>query len=364
MSGKLIAGTAQAKITPTDSQFLFGYPHAKRYSTGVHDPLWASALYLSDGSTKIMFVANDIISIPKDLAGRVRKRIEDETSIPVCNIMITATHTHSGPITVDYLSNEADPIVPKADAEYLRLMEDAICNAAVTAYKSARPAEVGLAIADATGIGTNRRDPSGPADLNVPVLAARDAQSKKIMAVMLVCNMHPTVLHEDSTLVSGDFPGLARLYLQKKLSRDCIVLHHTGPEGNQSPRHVTKGNIFEEANRLGEILGQAVEKALAKIEFSDNLKLSAVQSFVELPPRRFCSVQKAQIRLDKALAKLESLRKSSAAPAEIRTAECDWFGAEETLTLAKAAADGKLKRFQRLCMPAEVQVFARLPWPP
>ena len=170
------------------------------------------------------------------------------------------------------------------------------------------------------------------------------------------------VLHEDSTLVSGDFPGLARLYLQKKLSRDCVVLHHTGPEGNQSPRHVTKANTFDEAGRLGEILGKAVEEALAGIEFIDKVKLAVTQSFVELVPRKFGSVQEAQVRLDKAVAKLEHLGKSSAAKAEIRTAECDWFGAEETLTLAKAAADTRLDKFKRLCMPAELQVFAVGEW--
>jgi len=72
MSEKLMSGAAQAKITPIDSQFLFGYPHVERYSTGVHDDLWSSSLYLSDGPTKLMFIVNDIIFIPKDLAGRVR----------------------------------------------------------------------------------------------------------------------------------------------------------------------------------------------------------------------------------------------------------------------------------------------------
>ena len=49
MAGKLTGGAAAVEITPKDSQFLYGYPHVERYSTGVHDPLWTSALYLSDG---------------------------------------------------------------------------------------------------------------------------------------------------------------------------------------------------------------------------------------------------------------------------------------------------------------------------
>ena len=39
------AGAAQVDVTPDSPQFLYGYPHCERISTGVHDPLLASALY-------------------------------------------------------------------------------------------------------------------------------------------------------------------------------------------------------------------------------------------------------------------------------------------------------------------------------
>ncbi|MCK4601456.1 MAG: neutral/alkaline non-lysosomal ceramidase N-terminal domain-containing protein, partial [Phycisphaerae bacterium] len=109
----LIAGAASADISPKDSQFLYGYPHVERYGTGVHDPLLSSALYLSDSRVAAMFIADDIIFITEAIARRVRRRIEEATSIPAGNIMVTATHTHSGPMTVDCLSCEADPVVPK-----------------------------------------------------------------------------------------------------------------------------------------------------------------------------------------------------------------------------------------------------------
>ncbi len=66
----LYAGAAVADITPTDSQFLFGYPHVARYSTGVNDPLLSTALYLSDGVTQAIFVANDAIFVPRESARR------------------------------------------------------------------------------------------------------------------------------------------------------------------------------------------------------------------------------------------------------------------------------------------------------
>ena len=238
-----------------------------------------------------MFIANDIVFVGKDNVANARKRINEQTGIAAEHIMLTATHTHSGPHTVDYISNHADPSVPKADQNYVQFMEDCIVESAVNAHKNAQPAKLGLAIADDTGVGTNRRDPSGPADHNVPVLMVRSYDDKNI-ACMLVCSMHPTVMHEDSTLISGDFPGLSRIYLQENvLGKDCAVLHHTGPAGNQSPRHVTKANTFEEADRLGKILGKAVEKAIDQIDFKDNVDLAAkVKLIDDLPKKVFPSV--------------------------------------------------------------------------
>ena len=97
MSSSLTAGVSVVDISPKDSQFLFGYPHVERMSEGVHDPLLSAALYLSDGKTQVMFVTNDNIFVPTDLAARARKRIEDATGLAAGNIMLTATHTHSAP---------------------------------------------------------------------------------------------------------------------------------------------------------------------------------------------------------------------------------------------------------------------------
>ncbi len=364
MAETLIAGSAQIDISPGDSQFLFGYPHVKRYSTGIHDPLLSSALYISDGKTQAMFIANDIIFVSKTIVQNARKRIEKTTNVPTANIMITATHTHSGPITVDYISNEADPAVPKVDKNYVSFMEDSIVKAAQKAFSQAKPAKIGLEIADDTGVGTNRRNPSGPADHNVGVLLVKNAQNDNNIACMLVCSMHPTVLHEDSPLVSGDFPSLSRIYLQENaLGKDCPVLHHTGPCGNQSPRHVTKANTFEEAKRLGEILAKAVEKTLPKMSFTDKIQIEVKQKFLDdLPRRDFPTAAQAKIELDKAIEKLQTLRNKNAPKQQTRTAECDLFGAEETLTLAKAAEDRRLKKAYQISLPAEIQIIRIGDW--
>lgn len=355
---ELRAGAAQIDITPLDSQFLFGYPHVERYSTGVHDPLYSSALAIANGAKTVIFVANDVIFVDKRLVASARERIEREIGVPVSDIMITATHTHSGPLTVDHLSNKDDPTVPKADPAYRRRLEDGIVEAAVEAVGSLTSAEIGFAIADATGIGTNRRDPQGPADLTVPVLLARSNENGASIGCMVICSMHPTVLHEDSTLVSGDFPAMARRYLRRSLlGEKCPFIYHTGSEGNQSPRHVTRGNTFEEAERLGGILGRAVERAAATATYLGELSLSSEQRFVELPKKGFPHPAGAERRLGEVLRRFHSLKESGTSAAEVRTAECDWFGAEETVTLARAVRGGEIQSYYAGCMPAEIQVI-------
>ncbi|MBN2580348.1 MAG: neutral/alkaline non-lysosomal ceramidase N-terminal domain-containing protein [Pirellulales bacterium] len=358
MIHSLMAGAAAVDVTPTGRQFLFGYPHVPRDSTGVHDPLWSSALFLSDGRTPLLLVANDVIYISRETARRVREGIHEQTGIPPAQMMITATHTHSGPMTVDQVSNEADPAVPKTDPRYVAQLEEGIVRAAVEAYRGARPAALGLATADGACVGGNRHDPAGPSDPEVPLLAIRDNSDGCLMALMVVCSMHPTVLHEDSTLVSADFPGMTRQYLQERvLGNDCPVLFHTGPCGNQSPRHVTQSNTFDEAARLGRLLGESIIQSLANLEEVSDVQLGCAQATVDLPIRTMPSVAEAQSQLEAAARRLDALRRSGADRREVRTAECDWYGAEESLGLARAAASGRLSERIASLMPAEITLM-------
>jgi len=356
-------GAACRDVTPTDSQFLYGYPHVERMSTGVNDPLLASAMYLEDGLRQAIFVAIDIIWLTKGQVAEARKGIAEATGVPVDHIMITATHTHSGPITFELLSTVEDPIVPGPDPTYLGVLIQGIIQAAIDAYRSAQPAEIGLAVAIAPGIGTNRHDPAGPSMPEVPVLVARSLQDQSVISVMCVCSMHPTVLHEDSTLISGDFPAFARQYLQTDvLDAKCPVVYHIGAAGNQSPRHVTRANTFEEAKRLGTILGKAMESALNQVEFISDWTLRLENASIELPVRSIPPLQQAEDDLRQARDVLDRLRQSGAPRAEVRTAECDWFGAEETLTLSRAQKEGRLREVVQTCLPAEVQLIGVGPW--
>jgi len=353
------AGAAAVEITPAGRPYLCGYPYVERFAEGVHDPLLASALCISDDQLTVVFVACDLLNLPTPLAAAARERIGTALGIPAAHVMVTATHTHCGPLMVHMVTNDADPNVPRPDPAYRAQVEDAIVQAAIESHRAQRPARLTAAIADATGLGSNRRDPHGPRIARLPVLAARAQDTDELVAVMCVCAMHPTVLHEDWRQISGDFPGLARRWLQRHaVGPRCPIVYHMGASGNQSPRHVVRANTIEEAARLGEVLGREIAAAVDRAAPLTRDGLACTAEFVTLPTRSFPETAEAERRVTEAEAKWRSLRDAGAARAAVRTAEVDWFGSRKALALARAAADGRLTYAARERMPAEIQVLA------
>ncbi len=360
----LLAGAGVADITPLDPQYLFGYPHVERTSTGVHDPLLSSALYLFDGRTPLLFVANDIIFVGKATAGRVRQRIEAETGVPAANILVSATHTHSGPSTVDYISLADDSFVPRVDTRYLQRFEDGIVAAAVEAVQRAQPAEAGLAIADGAGVGTNRRDTTGPADPQVPVLLARSAANGTPIACMLVCSMHPTVLRETSTVVSGDFPGMARRLLAGASAGGGLpsaAPYRSGGQPEPAPCAARQhGGGSSAVGRDAWPLCRRCDRQRSPLIHLSIWTRSGRWLISHAGPSRPWPTPSAS-----SSARRRSWRicgRWVRPRQEVRGAEVDWFGAEETVRLARLAAEGGLADAYQSCLPAEVQAFKLGPW--
>ncbi len=359
----LKAGAATVIITPEESHFLFGYPFIERMSTGTHDDLLSSALYLTDGKKHILFISNDVIYINKESTARIRNGISEKTGIPASGILIAATHTHSAPVTVDLAISANDPIVPKVDKNYLGFMEESTVRAACQAVENAVSAEIAVVVGDATGAGTNRHNPEWAKDTDVPAMFVKN-KNNDFIGCMLVCNMHPTILHEDSTLYSGDFPHFVRETLRKEvLGNDCSVVYFTGTAGNQSPRHVTKSNTFDEAKRIGQIVANSIiSKMTETVSFTSDISILISQKFIDLPKRTFPSVGWAEEHRNKTKRYFEELKINSKNLREIRTAEVNWFGSEELLYLSKLAQDNKLEKAYGSSLPAEIQTIKVGEW--
>lgn len=355
----LLAGCAARDISPKKPAFLAGYPHVPRTSTGIHDPLLASALYLKDRGAELLLIGADILYISQRSTEICRGAISRTTGIPSAHILISASHTHSGPVTSDELAWLGDPVVPPPDPEYLELFHRGIIEAAVAARGAAVPSRLAVTSAVAAGVGGNRIDPEGPFDPDVGLLALRRESDGGLLAVDLIYGMHPTVLHEDSTLVSADFPHFTRLEIAEAFP-SVTTVYHNGPCGNLSPRYHVSGQTFAEAERLGRRLGAAVVRSLRELEEADfrpAAPLAALQRKADLVPSRFPPVAEAEARLSASREHYEELRRRGAAHGPVRTAECEVFGAEMALALARAQESGEVARRQADYGRAEVQVF-------
>jgi neutral ceramidase len=355
---KLKAGAAIVEVTPQKPMFLHGYPHVARISEGTHDPLFASALILDNGEIQIGFCAVDLIFISREIAKQVRERIQKATGIPGQNLMLSASHTHSGPVIFSDIFY--DPVVPMADPEYISYLEDKLVEAYLEAFQNKKTSKIGIFTVDGSGVGGNRRNKTATIDPEVPVMVVKESASDQILALSTVYCMHPTVLHEDSKLYSADFPGYTREYIRKELGKEVILLYHTGPSGNQSPRHFIKSNTFDEAERLGFLLGKRIVEGVKQLKndyFKDWINLTSCQSHVKLPKKNFMSLEEAIEKEAEARKIWDKLQEQKAHVSEIRTAEVDWFGAEENKQLAKMAANGELDQVYQSVLPAELNVM-------
>jgi hypothetical protein len=189
------------------------------------------------------------------------------------------------------------------------------------------------------------------------LLVVRRAADHAALAVLSVYGMHPTVLHEDSTLFSGDFIAFARARIEESFPATGVV-YLNGVCGNQSPRRAVTAQTFSEARRIGSALGERMAEAVGAVAgFSADLPVAALISRVDLEGKVFPSVSEAELNLAAARKRYSDLQAAGADRAVIRTAECTVFGAEEVLTLANAELSGEAAAVRERYRSAEVQML-------
>ncbi len=251
-AGTLQAGAAKVDITPAQDAFPF-YGHVNY--TGVHDPLYARAVVLSDGTKKVAFVVLDegFVPEPQQTLAMVSKASE----IPESNIILAATHTHS-----TLLSNyfgEASPILKKqithiqqgavtALQQAMNTMQDAtVAFGRTKAYVNTNNGEMAQS--------KDGYDPDGVSDKTLDVVKISDRHNKNI-ALLVNYASHAEVMFKSITKdggaeITGDLPGVTANYLEQAPSGAPVVLYTAGSEGDQLPlfksvqRSPLLGNVDE-----------------------------------------------------------------------------------------------------------------------
>ena len=93
---KLCLGVGREIITPPVGSNLYGYS-PDIISKSINDDLQATAFFFAQGEKRALMISITVCEIQTKLCNDIRKLLEEKTGIPSENIMLCATHTHSGP---------------------------------------------------------------------------------------------------------------------------------------------------------------------------------------------------------------------------------------------------------------------------
>ncbi len=162
-SEPLQAGAAEVDITAPVGYRMAGY-FDERVATGVHDPLQAKAIVLRQGQTQIALVCCDLIGLSLNVSTNARALASRQTGIPVSNIVISATHSHTGPLFDDVRqsrSQEAAAAKASADPQekfdYPAWLVPRLAQVIAAAQANLRPVHLQAGVARQERLTFNRR---------------------------------------------------------------------------------------------------------------------------------------------------------------------------------------------------------------
>ncbi len=285
----LRAGAGQADITPPQmGYFLGGWTRADRVARGQSTRLFANALVLQRGPTKMALVAAELFAIPAGLQEDVARKVAD-LGFDKTTVLLAASHTHSGPggfannptynTAAPSTETATDPLSferlldPKpADPQLYTFLVDQIAQAIRRADGDQAPAEAAWGQSQLLGVTQNRSieahladhgirlpygkgspamDPDGPNHTigpEVDVLrvdkVVRHGHKLRRYPIGAYSNFadHGTVVHSENEVYSGDHHAMAwREFVDKvrkasDVSRfqTVVNVYPNGAEGDQT----------------------------------------------------------------------------------------------------------------------------------
>lgn len=328
---RLMVGAVEIDITPPIGVPMAGYAARQGSSEGIHDPLKAQAVYLKCVSNELLLITCDLIGFDLNITEKIRDDIFNELGIPQGNVMITCSHTHSGPqgFTPD------EPIhMGLEDAGLVEFTRRKLLGAAKWAVSKREFTRLSLGEINLTGIGKNRNNPEdGPQDTQLSVLRFDDDNGNPI-AVVFNYACHPTVMGYDNLQISADFPGAARKVLNNQFP-SCVFVFTNGASGDISTRFTRRSQSFSEVDRLGTLLAGGVLQAMLNPEVVEVEAVAAKVIDVELPIRSLPQITEINATIEKLQKKLGTLREESIAPGIIRKVVTQLEGAEAQLIMVE-----------------------------
>jgi neutral ceramidase len=216
--GNFRGGAAEINITPPIGVSLCGFGGRKGPADNIFDDLYARALVIEEGEVSVCIVTSDVISFAPDLVQRIRDMVARDTGIRGSNLVLSASHSHSGPTVMSFRS------MGSRDQNY----EDMLCRKVLSVVRMAqdRVEDVSLSTGRApVEIAHNRREfrkgkmylghnPGGPQAPWVDVLRI-DRADGSTLGLLYATAAHPVNLR--GLDFSAEFPGYAAKFLKENI---------------------------------------------------------------------------------------------------------------------------------------------------
>ncbi len=305
---KLKAGFARVNINPPMGIPIRGY-FKVRLADGVLDDLEINALALECDDVKALLICLDHCGIEQNLCSDYRKSASDATGVPMENIIISQTHTHTGPALE---RNSEDALIK----EYTDFVGKRITDVAQFAVADLKDAKMGYGKGSAPNVafvrryvmkdgsvktnpGVNNPDivrPIGDTDESVNVLRF-DREGAETIVYVNFAN-HPDVV--GGCKISGDWPALLRKDVEKILDNTkCIFFNGAQGDVNHVNVHPTGGYLngmfmdFDDVSRgyahaqyIARVVTGGVLQAFDKVNYVDVDTLTACQKVINVPSNR------------------------------------------------------------------------------
>ncbi len=293
------AGTAVVDISPTHFPVIVNAMFTERSADKVVDPLFAKALTLDDATNRIVFCVVDSCMVPRDLLDQAKSIASIATGIPIENMMISATHTHSAPSAMGCLGSRVDP-------RYAAMLPARIAQAIIDSTKNLQPAQIASTAFDDWGHTFNRRwirrpdrmfedpfgnknvrahmhpghespdavGPSGPVDPQLSFLALRHRNGSPI-AVLANYSMH----YYESQLLSSDYFGRFALHLANILqaTNGFVGIMTQGTSGDLMWMDYGAPRKFVGYDTYAREIAQRVAEAYSKLQWKDHVPIRIAQ---------------------------------------------------------------------------------------
>jgi hypothetical protein len=302
---------------------LAGYFN-ERLATGTHDPLHAKAIVLRQGAEQVALVSCDLVGFSLAVTTNARAQASALTGIPVTNIVICATHSHTGPLFDGALRAYFHEVAekkfshdPQEQVDYPALLIERLVKVIGAAQASLRPAQLQAGITTQPGLSFNRRywmkngkvvfnpglrnpdivRPAGPTDPDVGIVLARDPTSKTPFAGLTVFAVHSDTV--GGTLYSADYEYYLEQTLRGEFGLDYISAFGLGTCGDINHVDVSRTNKvsgFAIAEHIGGTLGKTVLAAAPGLPVISRPTLAVRSTTLQVPLQQVTPAQVADAR--------------------------------------------------------------------